>query len=95
MPLFLPQRALCFAFNPKSEHDTASAPEVRLVLRLEPYLQIRFVQGATDGLGIVALQQALEDLFGRLVDLLTRESVERPPNKYFALWRTEPLYDCA
>jgi predicted nucleotidyltransferase len=59
---------------------------------------VTFGPGATDGLGIVGLQQALEGLFGRPVDLLTRESVERSPNKYFrhfALRRTEPLYECA
>ena len=59
---------------------------------------VTFRPGATDGLGIVALQQELEALFGRPVDLLTREAVERSPNKYFrhyALRRTEPLYECA
>ena len=36
--------------------------------------------------------------FSRSVDLLTRDSVERSPNKYFrhfALRRTEPIYECA
>jgi predicted nucleotidyltransferase len=59
---------------------------------------VTFTPGAKIGLRIVALQQALEELFGRSVDLLTRESVERSPNKYFrhfALRRTEPLYECA
>ena len=48
------------------------------------------------GLEFVALQQELERLFGRPVDLLTRRSVERSPNKYFrrfALRRTEPVYE--
>lgn len=59
---------------------------------------VTFVPDAKIGLRIVALQQALEALFGRTVDLLTRESVERSPNKYFrhfALRSTEPLYECA
>ncbi len=59
---------------------------------------VAFIPDAKVGLRIVALQQALEDLFGRTVDLLTRESVERSPNKYFrhfALRSTEPLYECA
>ena len=47
------------------------------------------------GLEFVALKEELEARFGRSVDLLTRASVERSPNKYFrrfALRRTEPLY---
>jgi uncharacterized protein len=59
---------------------------------------VTFEPGAKVGLGIVALQQELEALFGRSVDLLTRDSVERSSNKYFrrfALERTEPLYECA
>jgi predicted nucleotidyltransferase len=47
------------------------------------------------GFEFVALQQELAVLFGRPVDLFTRSSVERSPNKYFrrfALRRTEPLY---
>jgi len=59
---------------------------------------VTFQPGTRVGLRIVALQQALEELFGRPVDLLTRESVERSSNKYFrrfALRRTEPLYECA
>ena len=45
-----------------------------------------------------ALQDEFESLFGRPVDLLTRQSVERSPNKYFrhyALARTELLYERA
>lgn len=59
---------------------------------------VTFEPGAQIGLGIVALQQELEELFGRQVDLLTRDSVERSANKYFrhfTLRRTEPLYECA
>lgn len=59
---------------------------------------VTFEAGAKIGLGIVALQQELETLFDRPVDLLTRDSVERSANKYFrhfALERTEPLYECA
>ena len=59
-------------------------------------LLVTFEPGATIGLEFVALQQELEEIIGRPVDLLTRESVERSPNKYFrrfALRRTEPLYE--
>jgi len=59
---------------------------------------VTFQSGAKVGLGIVALQQELEELLGRPVDLMTRDSVERSANKYFrrfALERTESLYDCA
>lgn len=58
-------------------------------------LLVTFGPGAEPGLGIVALQQDLEALLGRPVDLLTREAVERSANKYFrrfALRRTEPIY---
>lgn len=61
-------------------------------------LLVTFSPGTRIGLGIVALQQALEEVLGRRVDLLTRDAVERSPNKYFrhfALRRTEPLYECA
>lgn len=50
------------------------------------------------GLLIVNLQQELEALFGRKVDLLTRTSVERSSNKYFrrfALQTTEPIFERA
>jgi hypothetical protein len=59
---------------------------------------VTFDPGAKVGLGFVTLQQELEALFGRSVDLLTRSSVERSPNKYFrrfALRRTEPIYERA
>jgi predicted nucleotidyltransferase len=57
---------------------------------------VTFEPGAQIGLGIVALQQELATLFGRSVDLLTRESVEQSANKYFrhfALRKAEPLYE--
>ena len=59
---------------------------------------VTFGPGVRIGLEFVTLQQALEVLFGRPVDLLTRSSVERSPNKYFrrfALRRTEPIYERA
>jgi len=57
---------------------------------------VTFQPGAKIGLEYVALQQELEEIMGRPVDLLTRDSVERSPNKYFrrfALRHTEPLYE--
>jgi len=57
---------------------------------------VTFATGVRHGLEIVALQQELEALFGRPVDLLTRRSVERSPNKYFrrfALRNVELLYE--
>jgi hypothetical protein len=59
---------------------------------------VTFKPGFGRGLEIVGLQEELETLFGRAVDLLTRSAVERSPNKYFrrfALRRTEPLYESA
>lgn len=59
---------------------------------------VTFAPGEAAGLGVVEFQQALEELLGRSVDLLTRESVERSANKYFrrfALRSTEPLYEAA
>ncbi|MFW6119245.1 MAG: nucleotidyltransferase family protein [Planctomycetota bacterium] len=59
---------------------------------------VSFRPGARGGLEFVGLQQELEELFGRPVDLLTRKSVERSPNKYFrrfALSQTEPIYESA
>lgn len=61
-------------------------------------LLVTFGPGEAPGLGVVEFQQGLEDLIGRTVDLLTRESVERSSNKYFrrfALRSTEPLYEAA
>ena len=59
---------------------------------------VTFEPGAAIGLEFVALQQEFEALFCRRVDLLTRQSVESSPNKYFrrfALNRTEVLYEHA
>ena len=59
---------------------------------------VSFEPGARVGLEFVALKEDLEALFGRPVDLLTRLSVERSPNKYFrryALEHTERLYESA
>ncbi|MFA6133335.1 MAG: nucleotidyltransferase domain-containing protein [Phycisphaerae bacterium] len=59
---------------------------------------VTFEPGAAIGLEFVSLQQEIESLFSRPVDLLTRESVERSANKYFrrfALRRTEVLYEHA
>lgn len=56
---------------------------------------VTFKPGARIGLEFVALQQELTALFGRSVDLLTRDSVERSSNKYFrrfVLRKTEPIY---
>lgn len=61
-------------------------------------LLVTFEPAATPGLAFVALQQDLEALLGRRVDLLTRQSVEQSPNKYFrrfALRHTDPLFDAA
>lgn len=57
---------------------------------------VTFEPGARIGLEFVALKEELEILFGRRVDLLSRASVERSPNKYFrrfALQQTRPLYE--
>ena len=59
---------------------------------------VTFEAGASIGLEFVALQQELSEFLGRSVDLLSRKSVERSPNKYFrhyALRRTQVLYECA
>ena len=59
-------------------------------------LLVTFKPGAHLGLEFVALQQELEEILGRPVDLLTRASVALSPNKYFrrfALRHTEPLYE--
>ncbi len=61
-------------------------------------LLVTFEPGARVGLEFIALKEELEVLFGRRVDLLTRSSVERSPNKYFrrfALAHTVPLYEPA
>ena len=59
---------------------------------------VTLAPGESPDLGIAELQQALEDLLGRTVDLLTHDSVEHSANKYlrrFALRSTEPLYEAA
>jgi predicted nucleotidyltransferase len=59
-------------------------------------LLVTFVPDARVGIEFVALQQEIEEIAGRPVDLLTRQSVERSPNKYFrrfALRDTETLYE--
>jgi len=59
---------------------------------------VTFEGGVRIGLGFIALKQDLERLVGRPVDLLTRTSVERSPNKYFrryVLEHTERLYESA
>lgn len=59
---------------------------------------VTFVPDAKLGLRFIELQQELESLFGRSVDLLTRSAVERSPNKYFkrfALRNTESIFEPA
>lgn len=61
-------------------------------------IMVTFYPDAKTGLEFVALQQEMEALFSRSVDLLTRSSVERSPNKYFrrfVLRSTEPIYERA
>ncbi len=77
-------------FGSVARSDATSSSDVDLLVTFKPEVRI--------GLQFVALQQALESLFGRSIDLLTRESVEHSPNKYFrhfALRKTELLYECA
>ena len=59
-------------------------------------LIVTFMPGGGSGLRMVALQQALEALCGRPVDLLARESVETSRNKYFrhyVLRQSEMVYE--
>lgn len=59
---------------------------------------VTFEPDARLGLRYVELQQELETLFGRPVDLLTRSAVEQSPNKYFrrfALHRMETIFERA
>jgi predicted nucleotidyltransferase len=59
---------------------------------------VTFTPEARTGLAFVALQNELAVFLGRPVDLLTRQSVERCPNKYFrqfALRHTQVLYERA
>jgi len=58
-------------------------------------LLVTFAAGQTPGLAFVDLAEELESLFGRKVDLLTREGVEADPNPYRKkgiLATTELLY---
>ena len=58
-------------------------------------LLVTFEQGKTPGLAFVALAEDLEALFGREVDLLTRECVEKDFNPYRRnniLAATEAIY---
>lgn len=78
------------AFGSFVRGDAARDSDLDLLVTYEP--------GQAGGLEFVALQQELEALTGRRVDLLTRRSVETSPNKYFrrfALRQTEPLYEHA
>ncbi len=77
-------------FGSFSRGDAGAGSDIDLLVTFKPDVRI--------GLEFVALQQKLEDLLGRSVDLLTRRAVEESPNKYFrrfALRRTEPLYESA
>jgi hypothetical protein len=61
-------------------------------------LLVTYQPNRTVGLDFVALHDELEALLGRHVDMLTRASVEKSPNKYFrrfALRQTEALYEHA
>lgn len=68
--------------------DAGPESDIDILVTFEPEARI--------GLEFVALQQELEDIAGRPVDLLTRNSVENSPNKYlrrYALRQTEILYE--
>ena len=43
-------------------------------------VMVEFAPGRTPGLAFVTMADELEELFGRKVDLVTREAVERSPN---------------
>ena len=58
-------------------------------------LLVAFVQNRTPGLAFVTMADELESLFGRHVDLLMRESVERDENpirRHSILSHTESIY---
>ena len=59
-------------------------------------LLVTFEEGMTPGLAFVAFAEALEEVFGREVDLLTRDCVEKDFNPYrregILLATTEPFY---
>jgi len=74
-------------FGSFTRGDAGTGSDLDILVTFRPQVKV--------GLEFVALQQELEALFGRPVDLLTRSAVERSSNKYFrrfALRRTEPLY---
>lgn len=61
-------------------------------------LLVTFNPDAKKGLDFVELSFELEKLFGRSIDLLTRSSVERSPNKYFrryALENSKSIYEAS
>ncbi|MEK7412267.1 MAG: nucleotidyltransferase domain-containing protein, partial [Planctomycetota bacterium] len=58
-------------------------------------LMVTFAHNHTPGLGFVTMAEELEQLFGRHVDLLVRDTVERDENpirRQSILNRTESLY---
>ena len=68
--------------------DASSDSDLDLLVTFRPEARV--------GLEFVALQQELGKIFDRNVNLLTGESVQRSPNKYFrrfALRHTEPVYE--
>ncbi len=74
-------------FGSFTRGDAGTGSDLDILVTFRPRIKV--------GLEFVALQQELEALFGRPVDLLTRSAVERSSNKYFrrfALRRTEPIY---
>jgi hypothetical protein len=76
------------AFGSFTRGDAGAQSDIDILVTFEP--------GAQLGLRYVELQQELEALYGRPVDLLTRSAVERSPNKYFrhfTLRRTEPIFE--
>lgn len=78
------------AFGSFVSGEAREHSDLDILVTLEP--------GESGGLEFVALQQELESLFSRRVDLLTRQSVEHSANKYFrrfALRGTEVLYERA
>lgn len=78
------------AFGSFASGHADPSSDLDILVTFEPHARI--------GLEFVALQQEIESVVGRPIDLLTRTSVERSPNKYFrrfALRHTELLYDRA
>ncbi len=68
--------------------DPGPESDVDLLVTFEPEARI--------GLEFVKLREELQALFRREVDLLTRSSVEKSPNKYlrhFVLQRREPIHE--